>query len=180
MEMNPYAPPQAPLTPPPLGLAGEDEEIRKKHLNTEATIKSVGTLYYLGFFALAAGAFTAFTGLTVKDTNPIVMGAIFLVLSLVQLFLAYGLRRLLPWSRWPTVVFSCVGLLAFPIGTLINGLILSNLLGAKGKMVFSEDYKRIISVTPHIKYKSSIWVIVLAILLIILLIGIIAAVSIGE
>lgn len=178
MDSNPYAPPQSSITPPSLPSGGDDEAIRKKHLNQEATIKSVGTLYYLGFFALCGAAFASFNGLIEKEVNPWVMGSIYGVLGILQFLVAYGLRRLKPWSRWPAVAFSCLGLLAFPVGTLINGVILANLLGAKGKLVFSDDYKRITAATPHIKYKSSILVILLAVILLLVLIAIIAAIAI--
>jgi hypothetical protein len=44
MEQNPYAAPQSQV----LQSTTSDEAIRKEHINTEATIKSVGVLYYLG------------------------------------------------------------------------------------------------------------------------------------
>jgi hypothetical protein len=58
-------------------------------------------------------------------------------------------------------VLSEVGLLGFPIGTLINGYILYLLLSKKGRKVFSDEYRQIVSLTPHIKYRTSIVVCIL-------------------
>ena len=43
MEINPYAAPQSQV----LQATSQDELIRQEHINTEASIKSVGLLYYL-------------------------------------------------------------------------------------------------------------------------------------
>lgn len=42
MEINPYAAPQSQI----LQSTSQDELIREEHINTEATLKSVGILYY--------------------------------------------------------------------------------------------------------------------------------------
>jgi hypothetical protein len=104
----------------------------------------------------------------------------FFLTGIAHLVLAYGLRRLRSWARWPTVVLSFIGLLGFPLGTLISALILANLLGKKAAMVFSPEYKDIIAATPHVKYKTSIIVKVFLVLLLLALIGIIAAVSLSQ
>lgn len=179
MEINPYAPPQADLSNPQLS-PGEDVSIRQAHIKTEATVKSVGTLYYLGCFVLIV------SGVATLLTNPpvapdagiggnVILSAVLIVIGLLQGVLAYGLRRLRSWSRWPTVVLSFIGLLAFPMGTLISALILSNTLGAKARMVFSADYQRIIAATPQVKYKSKILEVLLWVILIMVLIGGLAA-----
>lgn len=179
MEINPYAPPQADLSVPQLST-NEDESIRQAHIKTEATVKSVGTLYYLGFFVLiASGVATLMANSSAAPEADsgvnLILSAAFIVIGVLQGVLAYGLRRLRSWSRWPTVVLSFIGLLAFPMGTLISALILSNTLGAKARMVFSEDYQRIIAATPQVKYKTSKVVVVLLVILVIILIGVIAA-----
>jgi len=170
MESNPYAPPQvAELSAP----AGQMELIRHEHIRVERTAKSLGILYYLGaFFLLMFGV----TGLvtTVAPDQPRPGGTLFvsvivLVLGVGHGFLAYGLRRLRGWARWPAVVLSAIGLLGFPIGTIISAYILVNLLGTKANMVFSPYYQDVIAATPHVKMKTSMGVkVVLAILLLIL------------
>jgi hypothetical protein len=73
-------------------------------------------------------------------------------------------------QKCPTF-FAFLGLIAFPIGTIINAYILYLLLSAKGKYVFSADYRAVITATPHIRYKMSfivwgfIWLVIALLLL---------------
>lgn len=89
-----------------------------------------------------------------------------------------GLRGLQSSARVVAIIFSVIGLLGIPIGTLINGYFLYLLLGQKGTYVFSEEYARVRAATPHIKYKTSIWVlVVVALLVLLVVIGIVALVA---
>src|SRR4030095_8127226 len=98
-----------------------------------------------------------------------------------QLWVGTGLRRLRRWARIPTGILSGIGLLGFPIGTIINGYILYLIFSQKGKVVFSDEYRAVIEQTPHIKYRTSIVVwIVLGLLLLLIAAGIIAAVIGGH
>ena len=101
---------------------------------------------------------------------------IFFVLGIGQFCVGYGLRRLKRWSRVPSGILSGLGLLAIPIGTLINAYILYLIFSKKGKMVFSDEYHDIIKQTPHIKYRTSIviWV-VLGVLLALMGFGLLSA-----
>ncbi len=108
------------------------------------------------------------------------IGAVALAFGIGQGFTAYGLRRLKNWARIPTTILSCLGLFAFPVGTLINIYILVTVLGKKGQFVTTSEYQRIIAATPHVKRKTSVFVWALLILLVIILIGMIAAGSMGR
>jgi hypothetical protein len=94
------------------------------------------------------------------------MGLFVLAYGVFQGFVAVGLRRLQNWARIATVVISVIGLLGglagMWFGALISGYILYLMLGEKGQIVFSENYKRVIEQTPHIQYKTSIivWIFV--------------------
>jgi hypothetical protein len=70
-------------------------------------------------------------------------------------WLAGGLRQLRPWAKTTATVLAAIGLLLFPVGTIINAYVLYLLLSTKGSMVFSERYQEVIVVTPHIRYKTS-------------------------
>jgi hypothetical protein len=150
------------------------EQVRKDYIQHEASVKSVGILYFLGasFFLLASlGMFKS----SARGVSNAGVGVLFLGLGAVQIWTGLGLRRLQPWARVPSGILSGLGLLGFPIGTLINGYILYLLFSKKGTMVFSEDYKRIIEETPHIKYRTSIVVwICLGLLLLLIGVGLIA------
>ncbi|MCB1277094.1 hypothetical protein [Prosthecobacter sp.] len=177
MEFNPYAAPQSRV----LQVTPQAEIDRMQHINTEATIKSVGVLYYLGALALTVAGVAAFTGREIEEgVPPQLLGAIFVAMGAGQGVVGYGLRGLQSWARIPTVIFSCIGLIGFPLGTLINAYILAKVLGKQGKFVMTPEYKEIIAATPHVKRKTSIVVWVLLILLLIILIGIIAAVTMGK
>ena len=198
---NPYA---APPIDADLAMANaqwgldptQDELIRRDHLSHEASVRSVGTLYYLGAFFLgfAAISMAAFLFLPVLLSQPrqdadfvaapllvrVILPGIYGFLTVLMFFTAHGLRRLQPWSRISAGILSTIGLLGFPIGTLINGCILYLLFSRKGNVVFSPEYRDIIDRTPHIKYKTSLVVKILAVVLLALfLFAIIAAIASG-
>jgi hypothetical protein len=159
------------------------EETRNEHLKHEASVKSIGLLYYLGAVAcLLVGTIGLFTG-TANSFEPraFLVSAVLLVMGAGQLWVGTGLRRLRKWARIPTGVLSGIGLLGFPLGTLINGYILYLIFSRKGKTVFSEEYRAVIEQTPHIKYRTSIvvWVL-LGLVLVLILIGIIATIVGGR
>ena len=169
---NPYAPTAQAASPP--NLSGP-EAIRNEHLSHEASVQSIGILYLLGaVFLLIVGTIALVAGLT-EEPAALLSAAICLGLGIVQFLVGIGLRRLSPVSRIPGILLSVIGLIAFPIGTIINGYILYLLLSKKGVMVFSDEYKSIIQQTPHIKYKTSIVVwIFLGLLLLVVALGLLA------
>jgi len=178
--INPYAPT---MFSADMAAAPEDvEQYRKAHLSHEASVKSIGVLYLLGaIFLVPFGAFTIIAALrdpnqanNVTEVNAVV-GIFYLGLGLFQGFVGYGLRKLRGWTRIAASVYSGIGLLGFPVGTLISGYFLYLLLSEKGRIVFSESYKKVIEQTPHIRYKTSIIVwIALGLLVTLILVGIIA------
>lgn len=182
MESNPYAPPQVTeLSAPESGM----EAVRREHLRVERTAKSAGMLYYLaGFILLLVGGGGLLSA--VADTqarNRVDMGvgsAVFLLFGVVIAMAAYGLRRLRGWARWIAVVISAIGLLGFPIGTIISALILVNLLGTKANLVFSPAYQEIIAATPHVKMKTSMAMKVVLVILLLILVSIVAWVSLMD
>jgi hypothetical protein len=67
-----------------------------------------------------------------------------------------------------------LGLIGFPIGTLISVYFLYLLLSQKGAYVFSPEYAQVIAATPHIQYKTSIVVwIFLGLLLVVIFLAIV-------
>jgi hypothetical protein len=151
----------------------EYERIRKEHIKHEASVKSVGLLYFLGAAVLAlVGGVGLFAPLGASNRGELSMtavGMMFIAVAGVQVWAGFGLRQLKSWARIPAGILSGLGLLAFPLGTLINGYILYLLFCKKGTMVFSEQYQQVIAETPHIKYRTSIVVWVLLGLLVVLL-----------
>ncbi len=156
-----WTPPRAEVKD--LGVSGNPDapDIRRAHLNHEANIKAVGSLYLLGAVGgLLAGILFLVMPSSAKmeGGNPfgIVAAVLMLALGALYFWLGRGLRGLKPSARIPAGILSGLGLLGFPFGTLINGYILYLLFSQKGSMVFSDEYKQIIADTPDIKYRNSI------------------------
>ena len=150
--VNPYAAPTARVED--AGANAEAEAIRRAHINHEASIKAVGALYYLGgVLAIVVGVGSL---LGPRDAGLLVTGVLFLVIGVAQFFAGWGVRALRAWGRIMGIVLSGLGLLAFPIGTLINGYILYLFLAKKGRTIFDAEYQDVIAATPHIKYRTSI------------------------
>ena len=157
------------------------EQMRKDHLKHEASIKSVGMLYFIGAVAVLLAGIASLVSIA-NGKEPLEATAIAVVLFLLgaaQLWAGWGLRRLKKSARVPTGILSGIGLLGFPLGTIINGYILYLVFSQKGTTVFSDEYHTVIAQTPHIKYRTSIvvWILVGLVLLIIAAVIIAAVVS---
>lgn len=152
------------LQGPQAGAIRQDttaEQIRKVHLCREVYVKSVGTLYFVagGFFVLG-GLGLAFVPpqAAARRAGPLLW---LVVVGFAALLIATGagLRQLRPWSRVASGILAGIGLVSnFPAGTLINGCILYLLFSKKGSTVFSEPYQRVIAATPHVKYRTPLYV----------------------
>ncbi len=144
-------------------VGNDPESIRRHYLSHEASVKSIGTLYLLGaiimipvgFFIMLAPLFSQQEELGIRVVMG-VMGLLYFSLGLLQAFTAVSLWKLRPWARIVAIILSVIGLIGFPIGTLISAYFLYLLLSEKGQMVFSPGYQQVVAQTPHIKYKTSI------------------------
>lgn len=142
--------------------------IRKDHIKHEASIKSVGMLYFLGAVFLGI---TAIVGLASGGSDGLAAGIVLLCFTAGLIVAGIGIRGLKPWARIVSGVLSGIGLIGFPLGTIINAYILYLLFSRKGATVFSKDYQEVIAATPHIKYRTSIvvWILVGLVVLLVLL-----------
>lgn len=160
---SPYAAPTARVDD---AAPTEAEATRRAHLSHEAGIKSLGMLYYLGAAALSLGGIAAAVGgagaVEVMVTLLLVVG-----IGALQGWVGYGLRHYRSWARIPAVVLLVLGLLGFPIGTLISAYGLWLVLSAKGRIVLSPEYAAVVAATPHIRYRTSVVVWVVVVLLVI-------------
>lgn len=174
---NPYEPTEfpneeSPLLPPP----ADAEAIRKKHLNHEASVRSIGTLYMLGaVLVVLMGAALVARGVLLPPTNEdanviFVFSVAYMATGAVQFVIGRGLRDFAKSARIGGILLSCIGLLAIPFGTLISGYFIYILAGRKGKYIFSDEYQSIRSATTQISYRTSLIAWVLAAALIFLLI----------
>jgi hypothetical protein len=180
-DINPYAPPSASLEGPPAELTDEQsrvEAIRKKYLNHEASVQSVGSLHILVAVINGLGTLGVLTSLFSGPPQMILAELFFVVIyggfTALNFALGIGLRRLKTWARWVEVALTVLGMasllvlaiwialttageptavLIFLIWWIIPAYILYILLSAKGRMVFSPEYREVIEQTPHIKYR---------------------------
>jgi hypothetical protein len=157
-----WSPPQAPLDTPNSADDAYAIDIRQRHVNHETSVKSVGTLYYFVSAILLLVATSLILGGHFSLTQNAIIAVILIGFAVPLAFLGRGLKQLKSWSKIPAGVLSGIGLLGFPIWTLINGYILYLLFSDKGTMVFSSEYKQIIADTPDIKSRTPIvvWILI--------------------
>ena len=179
---NPYAPPSARIGTAG-GDVGEAETIRRQYLNHEASLRSVGCLYlWGGIFALAVAAigvvalpfmFFMGSGETAESLGGagfyLVIVALYGGLGALNYWLGKGLRKLDPKVRTLATVLFVIGLLGFPVGTILSLYFLYLLHSEKGRRVMTAEYRWIVELTPHIKYKTS-WIAWLALVLLVVFI----------
>jgi hypothetical protein len=153
------------------------EEMRKAYLKHESSVKSISLLYFLAGFAFLFGGVGILAATIGEEASGgELAGGMVVALAFSAGFIALGasLRRLRRWTRIPIGIISGIGLLGFPVGTLIHGYILYLVFSEKGKMVFSEEYRDVMRQTPHIKYRTSVVVWVILGILVFILLGVIA------
>lgn len=168
MTDNPYATPKE-FAINPTTTEGA-ELIRQTNLQHEASVKSVGSLYLLGAaICLVPGigmVAAGFMDRTREMLETILLGVFYLALAVLYGVIGKAIRNLRPWSRIAAIVLSAIGLIGFPLGTIISGYILYLMVCAKGQLVFTPEYKSVIEQTPHMKYKTSKLVIILLLVLV--------------
>ncbi len=166
-------------TPPPAVLTttienAEATATRRKYLKREAAVKSIGSLYYCFsfFYVLVAVALPAYE----KQSVAIWIGMSFLVLLGAAFFWAgRGLRAIDAKSKPLATILAVLLLVACSwnlvdplsktrggalLGFLISAYVLYVIHSAKGKVVFSKDYRAVIEATPSIRYRTAllIWI----------------------
>ena len=167
---NPYAAPTTDVLGNPTVGGGElsySEQIRHNHLTHEACIRSFGLLCYLGGGILLLLGLIALGGgiaILVIDRGQqalqafvvnLLMGSACLVFGGAQIAVGRGLHQLSPLGRNGGIFFSLLGLIGFPIGTIISVYCLYLLCSKKGQLIFSPKYQQIVNETPHIVYQTS-------------------------
>lgn len=180
--VNPYLPPSANV----VTTSSDAEQIRHELLKHETSLRSIGLLYYIGFFSMLL--YIVVLGVLLVGnaseqdaaTASVSVGmlVVFGLLAWLYYFMAKGMRSLDPGVRTAVTIMSCIGLLALPVGTLISAYILYLVHSEKGKRIMTREYQEIVAQTPHIKYKTPIWLIILVLLLLgLIVLGIVLAMS---
>lgn len=176
---NPYQAPAVQEVLAPAALLTEAEEIRTQHLKHEASIKGVGFLYLLGGVAVALslvglfalfGKMSSLSGRAMGGRELIVTGMLGLI-GVAQFISGWGLRKLRPWAKVPAAVLAGLSLLSIPVGTLLGGYTLYLLFSAKGRVVLSPDYAEIVAQTPHLRYRTPLWIWIALLVILLLVVG---------
>lgn len=185
-EINPYASPALSAGAALAADLADAESVRKAHAKHELGVRQLGALCYLaGLGTVLAAAAIPFVEISSRNqsiaSDPTAVGRgvgpaeslvfIFMVvfcfgLGVIYFATGWGLRRLLPWSRWMLVGLSLVSMISPPFGTAIGAYGLYLALSQKAKVVFSPAYQEVMRETPHLKPKTSRIVTILAALLI--------------
>lgn len=164
-----------------MSMDSNAEVLRRQYIRHEAGVKSVGLLYLLGGAGFLLGGFGVLAGALGRLENlseVLLPAALMTLIGALMIYTAINIRKLKRWTRIPIGILSGIGLLGFPVGTLINLYILYLVFSQKGQMVYSEEYQQVIAQTPHIKYRTSILIwILLGIVLLIVVAGLIAAMT---
>lgn len=179
---NPFQTPQADLNAP-LELSGDAavaEQIRREHIGHEVSIKSSALLYGLGGIVGLVAGIAILVHLAAQSGErfrfSLTIASVAIGLAVLQFVAAIGLRRLRRWARIVATIATIPGLFQFPFGSLIGGYFLYLFWSKKGNMIFSDEYPPIVALTPHVRYRTSIWVwILLGVLLLFLAMGIVAS-----
>ena len=168
-------------------LDTDSASIRLANLRQESNVKSVGQLCYLVAFLSLLGTLEFFLFAKGILTLPREFKAYvrpeellrlafwvttfaFLINTIGQLVLGYGLTHLQAWARWTVLALTAIslashvglslvacvaypipGLLSLLIGGAIHGLILYPLARPGSGTVFSASYKEVVRRTPDIK-----------------------------
>jgi hypothetical protein len=156
-----------------VGQNSEAEAIRLAHISHETSIKGIGTLYYLAALIAILGTAAAVYSASRNKPTFVAMAAVLVLFGLLAagfFAMGRGLRRLRPWVRVPTIVLAGLGMLGFPLGTLINGYIFWLVLSKKGQLILSPEYAAIVEATPDVKYRTPlhVWIILGLIVLVLL------------
>lgn len=159
-EMNQHAPPSAFVDD--VRRSSEREAIRREHLKHEASVRSIGTMYYAGSVLLSLfGVYFLLVAVRSNDFTAWPLAVVSLVFGLASLVVAWGLRRLRRWAASAAAVLSALSLPIVPFGTVIGAYVLVLLRSAKGRRIFARDYASIVAATPHLQPGRSraVWIV---------------------
>ncbi len=90
----------------------------------------------IGGLLVIGGGFVGLSGSTLGGGILAGFGAILILVGLFMFIITYGLWTLKPWARMFAIIFAVLGLLAFPIGTILSIIILWYLFKPEIKAAF--------------------------------------------
>lgn len=194
MDINPYAPLQAPVdgsTPPEPDPATIE---RRAHIKVERRLRLFGSrmvllggwmlVLWMGCLLATVSELAGALGwspppksvLGLDRLLPVLLGLGCTGAGLIVL--GRRLRELRPSVRIPTTVLAVALLILFPAGTIVGGQLLARLRSPEGRRVFAPDYARLVAATPHVadEHKQALsrrvpWLYVVALILLLCVLG---------
>ena len=121
-----------------------------------------------------------------RDPTAVIVFGLMLSLGALQLACGIGLWKLKPYGRWLQIAGSCIGLVAFPVGTIISVVILVYLNKPGIKLLFSgkpvesytpEELSAVAAATTS-SGAVAVLVAIVAVLVLVTFVGIIAAIAV--
>jgi hypothetical protein len=135
-------------------LPTHSELVRQENFKFEQSVRSIGVLYLLAGTLFIVGAIAA---LNILGLGGIVWVIPSLIVGGGLIWLSNLLQSLDPLGQKPALIISIIGMLLFPIGTVLGGYALVLLLCKRGRYIYSDEYRQIISDTPEIKNQMKRW-----------------------
>jgi hypothetical protein len=190
-QSNPYAPPTVRVADV-CGADSEAEAIRREHIKREASVRSIGLLYYMVSVVFGFATLGEISMMAARRELTSLALLFYLAFCGLLIVLGRGVRKLRSWARITAIVLTGIAILlnisplisvgysaAAPVmtGILINAYILYLLLSQKGRRIFVQEYQGIVAATPHIKYRTSIVACIALGLLLLFIVFAIVAVS---
>lgn len=143
--------------------SGSDHEGTRNELGPhERNVRALSLWFWMLGIGSAVAAVSALTKVDRGLANGASLGFLQIVLLLIipwsALFLvgAWHLPRFTKTGQVLGAVGSALGMVSFPLGTLIGVFALWVLLGKRGQAVFTQEYRAAIAATPQLKYGLSI------------------------
>jgi general secretion pathway protein G len=160
--------------------------------STAELMKRPGLITFLAVLHFVQAGFMILAGIAIfiagfkEPPVGLIVGGLFTILGALPLACGLGLWKLRPWGRGLQIGLSCVGLLGFPLGTLISILILVYMFQPHVKILFSgKKAEQLSSPEMEILRKQAgsgavIAAVVAAVFVGIFIMGIIAAIAIPN
>ncbi|MCD6171160.1 MAG: hypothetical protein J7J36_01905 [Thermoplasmata archaeon] len=104
----------------------------------------LSVLYIIeGLIGIAMGAVmwggSSALGFGLAKSLGAAIGAVVIIIGLIDFLIGYGLWTLKPWARMAAIIFAIIGLINFPIGTIISIIVLWYLFKPEIKEAFAKQ-----------------------------------------
>lgn len=134
----------------------DDEGLRLPFLPQEAQIRVLAIFYLSLAFILAASLVVLLFSKQPRAGLQFLEIPARTILILIAAVSGYGLWCYHGWARASAFILSIPGLFIFPAGTLFSALLLIILSDPKKSPIFTPSYRLTVSMTSHLKPRSSL------------------------